>query len=144
VGAVGVSLGGYYAPRAAAREKRLRAVVGVSGSFCVGEDWDALPPLTKETFQHHSGAADEESARRRALDLDLSGVIRELDQPALLVTGKLDRIVPWRQTKRIADEAPNAEFVLYEEGNHVANNMPYRYRPLAADWLRRQLSEAGS
>jgi pimeloyl-ACP methyl ester carboxylesterase len=143
VGACGVSLGGYYAPRAAAREPRLRAVAGVSGAFNFGECWDGLPPLTREAFAHHSGAEDEEDARSKALELDLAPVIAELDRPALMVTGKLDRIIPWEQTKRIADEAPNGQFVLYEEGNHVCNNIPYKYRPLVADWLAKELGGVG-
>jgi pimeloyl-ACP methyl ester carboxylesterase len=143
VGACGVSLGGYYAPRAAAREPRLRAVAGVSGAFNFGECWDGLPPLTREAFAHHSGAEDEEDARSKALELDLAPVIAELDRPALMVTGKLDRIIPWEQTKRIADEAPNGKFVLYEEGNHVCNNIPYKYRPLVADWLAKELGGVG-
>jgi pimeloyl-ACP methyl ester carboxylesterase len=143
VGACGVSLGGYYAPRAAAREPRVRAVAGVSGAFNFGECWDGLPPLTREAFAHHSGAEDEEDARSKALELDLAPVIAELDRPALMVTGKLDRIIPWEQTKRIADEAPNGQFVLYEEGNHVCNNIPYKYRPLVADWLAKELGGVG-
>jgi pimeloyl-ACP methyl ester carboxylesterase len=143
VGACGVSLGGYYAPRAAAREPRVRAVAGVSGAFNFGECWDGLPPLTREAFAHHSGAEDEEDARSKALELDLAPVIAELDRPTLMVTGKLDRIIPWEQTKRIADEAPNGQFVLYEEGNHVCNNIPYKYRPLVADWLAKELEGVG-
>ena len=143
VGACGVSLGGYYAPRAAAREPRVRAVAGVSGAFNFGECWDGLPPLTREAFAHHSGAEDEEDARSKALELDLAPVIAELDRPALMVTGKLDRIIPWEQTKRIADEAPKGQFVLYEEGNHVCNNIPYKYRPLVADWLAKELGGVG-
>jgi pimeloyl-ACP methyl ester carboxylesterase len=143
VGAVGVSLGGYYAPRAAAGEPRIRVVAGVSGPFNFGECWDGLPPLTRETFRHHSGAADDEEARRRALELDLGPVIDGLHQPALMVTGKLDRIIPWEQTRRIAAEAPHARFVLYEEGTHVCNNVPYKYRPLVADWIRKELADVG-
>jgi pimeloyl-ACP methyl ester carboxylesterase len=143
VGAAGVSLGGYYAPRAAAGEPRIRAVAGVSGPFNFGECWDGLPPLTRETFRHHSGAADDEEARAKAFELDLSEAIGGLEQPALMVTGRLDRIIPWEQTKRIADEAPRGEFVLFDEGNHVCNNVPYRYRPLVADWLRRKLTDVG-
>jgi pimeloyl-ACP methyl ester carboxylesterase len=143
VGAAGVSLGGYYAPRAGAGEPRLRAVAGISGAFNFGECWDGLPALTRETFEHHSGASDAEDARRRAFELDLAPVIGRLEQPALLVTGKLDRIIPWEQTERIAREAPNATFVLFEDGNHVCNNVPYKYRPLVADWLRRELARVG-
>jgi 2,6-dihydroxypseudooxynicotine hydrolase len=139
VGAAGVSLGGYYAPRAAAREPRLRAVAGVSGAFNFGECWDGLPGLTRETFQHHSGARDEEEARAKAHELDLAPVINDLQQPALMVTGKRDRIIPWEQTERIAREAPNATFVVYDEANHVCNDVPYKYRPLVADWLKREL-----
>src|SRR5919204_119553 len=40
VGAAGVSLGGYYAPRAAAYEKRIRAAVAVSGPVTFGECWE--------------------------------------------------------------------------------------------------------
>ena len=143
IGAVGVSLGGYYAPRAAAGEPRIRALAGISGPFNFADCWDGLPPLTRETFTAKSGAADEQDARGRANELDLDPVIDRLEQPALMVTGKLDRLIPWEQTERIAREAPNATFVLYDEGNHVCNNIPYKYRPLVADWLREELTRVG-
>ena len=141
VGAAGVSLGGYYAPRAAAFEPRLRAVAAVSGPGNFGELWDELPMLTRESFIHYSRSPDPESGRERALELDLAGVAGRISQPLLVVTGKLDRLIPWEATKRVADEAPNASFVLYEEGNHVCNNVAYRYRPLLADWLGEQLRD---
>lgn len=143
VGAVGVSLGGYYAPRAATGEPRLRAVAGVSGPYDFGECWDGLPGLTREAFRHHSGAVDDHEARVKAHGLSLAGLLGGLEQPMLLVTGKLDRIIPWEQTDRIAREAPNAELVLYEDGNHVCNNVPFRYRPLVADWLAEMLGRVG-
>ena len=140
VGVAGVSLGGYYAPRAAAFEKRIRAAVGVSGAFCFGDVWDARPSLTKETFQHHAGAMSPEDAHAKAFELTLEGVAEQIDQPLLIIAGKLDRLVAWDESKRIADAAPNSTWVLFEEGNHVCNNIPYKYRPLAADWLKEQLS----
>ena len=139
VGAAGVSLGGYYAPRAAAFEPRLRVVTGVAGPYNFGELWDDLPMLTREAFVYYSRSADEEQGRERALKLDLAGVAEKIEQPQLVITGKLDRLIPWESTKRIADESPNAELVVYEEGNHVCNNVAYRYRPLLADWLREKL-----
>jgi 2,6-dihydroxypseudooxynicotine hydrolase len=140
IGAAGVSLGGYYAPRAAAFEPRIRAVAGISGSYNFGEVWDQLPPLTREAFAVKSGASDARDARERAHALDLSGVLGGLVQPALFVTGALDRIIPWQQTERAARETPNGTFVLYEEGTHVCSNIPYRYRPLVADWMAEQLA----
>src|SRR6266849_260936 len=125
VGLAGVSLGGYYAPRAAAFEPRVQAAAGVSGPFCFGDVWDERPSLTKETFQHHSGAASLEEARERAFELSLEGIAEKIEQPLLVVTGKGDRLVRWAESKKIADAAPNATWVLFEEGNHVCNNIPY-------------------
>jgi 2,6-dihydroxypseudooxynicotine hydrolase len=139
VGVAGVSLGGYYAPRAAAFESRLKAAVGISGAFNFGEVWDERPVLTKETFAHHSGARDLEDARAKAFELSLEGVAEWIEQPLLVIAGKLDRLVHWQESQKIADAAPNSTWVLYEEGNHVCNNIPYKYRPLAADWLKERL-----
>ncbi len=139
VGALGVSLGGYHAPRAAAFEPRIRAVAGISGPFNFGALWDHIPELTRETFVHKSGATSDEDGRERALALDLDGVLERLQAPALFVTGKLDRLIPWESTERQARLAPNGTFVGLEDGNHVCANVPYIARPLVADWLREQL-----
>jgi 2,6-dihydroxypseudooxynicotine hydrolase len=139
VGALGVSLGGYHAPRAAAFEPRIRAVAGISGPYNFGELWEELPELTRETFRNKSGAATEADARERALHLDLAGVLGHLDVPALFVTGRHDRLIPWEATERQAREARDGTFVCLEEGNHVCANVPYIARPLVADWLRERL-----
>jgi 2,6-dihydroxypseudooxynicotine hydrolase len=140
IGAAGVSLGGYYAPRAAAYEKRIDAVAGVSGPFNFGDCWDTMPKPTRETVAHHTGAASLDEAREKAAALDLADAAPRIDQPMLVITGKLDRLIPWQQSERIATAAPNAEWVLFEEGNHVCNNIPYKYRPLTADWLAEHLA----
>jgi len=139
VGAVGVSMGGYYAPRAAAFEPRLSAVAGISGPYDMSANWDGLPSLTRETIAHHTGAASPEEARAKAAELTLAGVAERVAQPCLVVTGRRDRLIPWEDTKRIADEAPDATWVLYDEGTHVCNNLPFRYRPLVADWIAERL-----
>ncbi|MHB8470449.1 MAG: alpha/beta hydrolase family protein [Gaiellaceae bacterium] len=139
VGAAGVSLGGYYAPRAAAYEKRIKAAVGISGPFDFGANWDRMPLQTRETVVHHTGAADEAEGRAKAAELNLYEAAALIDQPFLAIAGRQDRLIPWEQTKRQADEAPGGELVLFEDGNHVCNNLPYRYRPLTADWLRERL-----
>jgi 2,6-dihydroxypseudooxynicotine hydrolase len=140
VGLAGVSLGGYYAPRAAAFEPRVRAAAGVSGPWNFGEVWDKRPSLTKETFQHHTQSSSLEEAREKAFELSLEGVAEQIEQPLLVITGKQDRLVLWEESKKIADAAPNATWVLFDEGNHVCNNIPYKYRPLTADWLTEHLT----
>jgi len=139
VGALGVSLGGYYAPRAAAFEPRIKAVAGISGPFNFGALWDELPELTRETFRHKSHASSDDEARGRALALDLDGVLERLDRPALFVTGRHDRLIPVDSTAQQAEAAPQGSLVVIEDGNHVCANVPYRSRPLVADWLREHL-----
>ena len=140
VGAVGVSLGGYYAPRAATFEPRIKAVAGISGPFNFAELWEGAPALSRNVFMIKSRAENEDHALRIAGRLDLTGVIHKLKQPYLAITGKLDRLVPWRQTERQVREARNAVFVLHGDGNHGCANVPYKTRPLVADWLREQLA----
>jgi 2,6-dihydroxypseudooxynicotine hydrolase len=102
-----------------------------------------LPPITRETFQHHSGALDPVQAESLAARLDLEGILPRLAQPLLVVFGKLDRLIPWQQAERVAAEAPLGELVMYPDGNHVCNNIPYKYRPLVADWIGEQLRSVG-
>ncbi len=140
IGVAGVSLGGYYAPRAVAFESRVAAVAAISGPFRFGDMWDDLPPMTRQTFAVKSGARDDEEGRRLALTLDLTGVCQKIEVPALYVTGKLDRLIPWQQTQRQAEETPKGRFVLFPDGNHGVSNLPSKARPMIADWLTDQLN----
>lgn len=140
VGLVGVSLGGYYAARVAAFEKRLTAAVAVAGPYSFGDFWDDLPPNTKETVRHHTGAGNEDEARAAAERLSLEGVAPRITMPLLVIFGRQDRLIPYQQAERLAAEAPGAQLVMYEEGNHVCNNIPYKYRPLAGDWMAERLA----
>lgn len=140
VGVAGVSLGGYYAPRAAAFEPRIKAVVTVGGPYSFGECWDGAPSLTRETFRYHAGARSDTAAKKKAAMLDLRDVLPKVKQPFLVVFGKLDRLIPWQQAERVAAEAPNARLVMYPDGNHGCNNIPYKYRPLVGDWMTETLA----
>jgi dipeptidyl aminopeptidase/acylaminoacyl peptidase len=140
IGLWGVSLGGYYAPRAAAFEKRVKACIGLSGPYNFGEIWDALPELTRETFRVRSKCATQEEARKHASTLSLHDIARRIKCPLYLVAGKQDRLVPWQDAERVAREASGpVELVLIEDGNHVANNRVYKYRTQSADWMAREL-----
>ena len=140
IGLWGVSLGGYYAPRAAAFEKRVKACIGLSGPYDFGAIWDALPELTRETFRVRSKCATQEDARRHALTLSMHGVAKQITCPLYLVAGKQDRLVPWQDAERVARETSGpAELVAIEDGNHVANNRVYKYRTQSADWMAQQL-----
>jgi len=71
--------------------------------------------------------------------LTLRDRIDDVDVPVLAVTGSEDRTVAPVQTQRIADRAPDGEFVCYEGANHICNDVTYKCRPYVSDWLRSQL-----
>jgi 2,6-dihydroxypseudooxynicotine hydrolase len=132
----GVSLGGYYAPRAAAFEKRLRACIALSGPFDWAEIWDTLPDLTRDTFRARSHAPTHKEARERAAALTLRDAASEIRCPLLIVAGRQDRLVPAAHAERLAKSVSGpVELLMVEDGGHNANNRPYRYRSRSADWL---------
>src|SRR5690606_20191574 len=129
MGLWGVSLGGYYAPRAAAFEKRVKACISLAGPYDWSEAWDGLPALTREAFRVRSGCATLDDAKRHAATLSLKGVTEKITCPLFVLTGKLDRIVPWRHAERLAREAKGpVELLIIEDGNHIANNRTHRWR----------------
>ena len=135
----GVSLGGYYAPRAAAYEKRIRACIALSGPFEWDKIWDALPELTRETFRVRSHAASEKEARENARALSMVDAAKRIKCPIFVVTGRQDRLVPAAHAERLAQSvAGPVELLIVEDGGHNANNRPYRYRSRTADWLAAQ------
>jgi 2,6-dihydroxypseudooxynicotine hydrolase len=143
VGLMGISMGAIYGPRAAASEPRIRAVVALAGPYNLGECWDALNPLTKGGYVFYTKSAGVAEAKRKAHTFNLEGVLERVRQPMLVIHGARDRLFPPSHAERIAREAPNATLVLYPDGNHVCNNIAYKYRPLMADWLAEQLLTVG-
>jgi 2,6-dihydroxypseudooxynicotine hydrolase len=136
----GVSLGGYYAPRATAYEKRIKACIGISGPFEWKEIWAALPLLTREAFRVRSHCATEADALKAAATLSMQDAAPRITRPIFIVTGRQDRLVPASHAERLAGSVSGpAELLIVEDGGHNANNRPYRYRSRTADWLAGQL-----
>ena len=143
IGIWGISLGGYYAPRSAAFEKRIKACIANCGPWDFGALWDALPELTRLAFVARShSATDDEGAppRPRALprwrrrQSHMSAVRdRGRPRPPLPARG---RRAPCRASKRAG------RTLVIEDGNHVAHNRFYKYRARSADWMAAQLGAA--
>ena len=140
MGVFGVSLGGYYAARAAAYEPRVRAAVDLAGPYRWDLDWDALAPQTRTTFQARSGAASPAQARERAVALTLEDAAARITCPLLVVHGGRDRLIPPYHAERLAREAPGAELMLYPDGSHGVTNHAFESRAAMADWLAARLT----
>ena len=140
VGIMGVSFGGQFAVRAAAFEPRVRAAIENCGPYNQSTNFKNRPVISRETMVHRLKARDEEDAIQKLQQFNLQGVAEKITSPLLVIQGRRDRLVPAIQGERIASEAGHhAELWLFEDGNHVCNNIPYKHRPQQADWMRARL-----
>jgi len=140
IGVMGVSLGGYYAARAAAFEKRLKACVSLSGPYSWVEVFDARNELSREAFKVRSHAQTMAEARVVAQTLTLEDAAKNITCPLYVVGGELDHLTPPHNAERIAAEASGPKVLtIVKGGNHVVNNRRYRYQTQMADWFAQQL-----
>ena len=140
IGVWGVSLGGYYAPRVASGDDRVKACIALAGPYDFADNWDNLPSLTREAFRVRSKSPDTETARARAAELSMAGRADRISCPLLAVMGRLDRLIPWLHAQRLVDEAGGpAELLLLEKGNHGCANLAPFNRYATADWAAHHL-----
>ncbi|MGH3390801.1 MAG: alpha/beta hydrolase family protein [Actinomadura sp.] len=140
IGVWGVSLGGYYAPRLASGDPRVRACVALAGPYDFGDCWDDLPDLTREAFRVRSRSVDDGRARTAAHTLSLEGRTASITCPLLVVTGRRDRLIPWQHAERLAGEAAGpTTLLLLDEGNHGCMNVAAQHRQMTADWMAARL-----
>lgn len=143
VGIWGVSLGGYYAPRAACFEKRIKACVALSGAYQRSSSFEGRPIINVEAFRVRSHSADLEAAGKVSARMSLQGIAKNITCPLYILAGTKDRLVSPEQAERLALEVSGpCVLSVIEGGNHVVNNLWYRYRDQTADWMATQLGVA--
>ena len=136
VGIFGVSLGGHYVVRATAFEDRIRACASISGSYRVADRWEQRPAMTRASYRVRGHLGSDEETAEFVTRFDLDGVASQVTTPLYVVAGTRDRLTPHTAGIRMAEEAGGPTVLdVVEDGNHVVNNMPYRYRPQVADWM---------
>ncbi|MDE0211357.1 MAG: hypothetical protein OXJ64_15915, partial [Boseongicola sp.] len=85
-------------------------------------------------------SADEDAAADVARRMSLAEVAHRIECPIYIVGGALDRVIPPGHADRLANAVSGPVVLnMVEDGTHVVNNRPYRYRPDSADWMARQL-----
>ncbi|MEU1286560.1 alpha/beta fold hydrolase [Kitasatospora sp. NPDC005856] len=133
---IGLSLGGYYAAEAAAREARLCAAAVVSGPYRL--DWDGLVPFVTATLAQR--CRGYEAARVFAERVDLTALAPAIPVPLLVVEGGEDRIPGVTAATVLAERAPDAELLLVPHGNHLLGTALPDWLPATADWLTVRLT----
>jgi dienelactone hydrolase len=116
IGIMALSLGGYYAPRAAAFEPRLKCCVLWGAIWSVPEllEWvrtqdesEVSVPLD-EQFRWVMGAASVDAAREQLADWELADVMHRIRVPVLTVHGANDRQAPLFVAERTHAAAVNS------------------------------------
>jgi 2,6-dihydroxypseudooxynicotine hydrolase len=102
IGIWGVSLGGYYAPRAAAFEERIKACISLTGPFDFAEAFDRAPELTRQAFIARSHSKTASMAKKLAVKMNLSSVASEITCPLYIVGGALDRVIPPDHAQKVS------------------------------------------
>lgn len=145
IGVFGISMGSYWAPRAAAIDRRIKACAGGSATFSdkrviFGE----ASPRFKQIFMYMAGYADEDAFDEMAENMTLRGCGAEIACPILLATGEFDPLSHLEDAFRFFDEitAPKELWVLENEFHRVWGMQGLGgldLNPWAVDWMRKAL-----
>ncbi len=141
---MGISMGGWSAPRAASGEPRIKALVMASGSINLGTDlFDYYPPI-QERVRWIVGARDLADAKRKLRDYTTEGVARKIEAPMVIGYGSDDRIMDPQGAYRLYQAAVNSKREMMAglgHPHHAAKaGGPRDDRPATLqDWMMKQL-----
>jgi dipeptidyl aminopeptidase/acylaminoacyl peptidase len=155
VGVMGISLGGYYAPRSAAFEPRIKACVAWGGIWDWGATWEKRWATRSKTvsvpwFQLPwvMGTDTMEAGLERVKQWTLVDVLPKLTQPLLILHGENDRQVAVEDAHKAYEAAGSTDktlriFTVAEGGaEHCQTDEPDPARNLIADWFAQRLGTA--
>jgi 2,6-dihydroxypseudooxynicotine hydrolase len=145
IGVLGRSLGGHYALRSAAYDRRLKACVAW-GFFHDWDEFDSIHELTQRGLAYIAGFDNVEEARPHIRRLfDLGDVAAQVSVPTLLINGRKDPLFSVEQMQRVVQALVNAQkdVVIDPDGDHCCHNAAQIVRPQIADWLADKLGARG-
>jgi 2,6-dihydroxypseudooxynicotine hydrolase len=139
LGLIGRSLGGHFAPKVAAHDRRVKAVVAWGAMYHL-RNYATIPENTRNVFVHATGSRSLDEARAFFDGITLEGVASRITCPLLIVHGGRDPITPADNATRLAAEAKGpVEMLFWEDGLHCAHDRPHICRPAMADFMLRRL-----
>jgi dipeptidyl aminopeptidase/acylaminoacyl peptidase len=152
IGLLGISLGGYYAPRGAAYEPRITACAAWGGVYDYGavwqHRWESSSQTTSVPFWQLPwvmGTDTMQQALDRVQQWTLADALPHLTQPLLIVHGEHDHAIPVQDARRAHAAAGSIDkqlriFTQAEGGSEHCNaDDPDPARQLIADWFADRL-----
>ncbi|KIH99075.1 hypothetical protein LP52_09455 [Streptomonospora alba] len=139
LGLAGVSFGGYYAPRAAAFEPRVKAVAAWCGTWSILTDFYEYYPPLQQQLQWLSGSKDDADAREKLARFTLDGVAEKLDIPVYVMHGENDIIMDIEGARRFEAALSVEDVTVDYYGGAGSLHCNYDYLAVAAarlaDWM---------
>lgn len=141
VAVFGSSFGTHWAVRTAALSSQVAAMAVAAPVFGSKRPiFDQAPPRFKQVFMHMAGMDDEAAFDAMAAMMDTSGYGREIDAPALIITGEYDPLSPLGEAESLFGElAGSKELWILEDQFHVTRKIPNLANldvfRLSFDWL---------
>lgn len=122
IGVMGFSMGSFWAPRTAAADPRVKALVAALGVF--GDKryiFDVDSPHFKQTFMYMAGLDDEDEFDLMAARMTLRGHASRIACPTLLCSGEFDPLSPLEETYAVYDElaGPKELWVIADEAHRL-------------------------
>lgn len=140
LGVIGRSLGGHYAPRIAALDKRVKAAVAWGAMYHL-RNYSSLPPLTQSGFLDVTGSKSLEEVRPYFESVDLDGIASNIACPLMIVHGGLDNITPTENATLMQEQASGpTELLFWEDSYHCVHDRSHICRPSMADFMHKHLS----
>lgn len=143
IGLAGVSFGGYYAPRAAAFEPRVKAVAAWCGTWSILTDfYEFYPPLQKQ-LQWLSGSKDDAEAREKLAKFTLDGVADKIKIPVYVMHGTADIIMDIKGSDRFVEALTSDDVTVDIYDGAGSLHCSYDYMSVAGarlgDWFRSRI-----
>ncbi len=140
VGLMGRSLGGYYAVRAAAHERRIRACVVFGACYDIGEVYELWTPERRRHLESLLGVQDEQTAREKFAAFRLEGLGQLVRCPVLVVHAEDDPYVPVAHAHRTFEQLGGEKALrVYRSGEPGSMHCQYDNFPQTlsymCDWL---------
>jgi len=129
---------GAYACLRASVDSRLSAAVAIGGFFDLQDIWPRMPESTQESLLYAMGfSSNDPSVQSELSRYTLDNHLQNVRCPVLVVHSGGDEVCPVEESMRAIACLKNKESRLkvFDEGNHVCDNIPHIVRPYMADWL---------
>jgi 2,6-dihydroxypseudooxynicotine hydrolase len=140
LGIVGRSMGGYFGPRAASQDRRIKVLVAW------GAVYDLLPmdeqtPRNRAALTFITGKANAEEAQDYLSFLNMQGHAQRITVPTLVIHGGLDQVTPLYNAEKLLAEIKSkcVETMILMDSGHCCHDKSHIVRPAIGDFLARYI-----